>query len=142
MPETSRVLYLHSPSGSDVAVYKWPLHITETWNEANEIAETVRWACSDFPELRTAMENCILSHFDPSSYESMKLFCEKYNRAVDNIRKLVSSASSFSLSIFLSGDISPFLTTSLSLSLYLVLYHTTSRMLKQFVIIIILHEEV
>ena len=30
-----------------------------------------------------------LSH---SSFESMKMFCEKYNRAVDNIRKLVSLA--------------------------------------------------
>lgn len=27
MPETSR-LYLHSPAGSDVAVYKWPLHVS------------------------------------------------------------------------------------------------------------------
>lgn len=53
------------------------------------------------------MENYVLNNFDPTKYvniititmkaqpifwisfESMKLLCEKYNRAVDNIRKLV-----------------------------------------------------
>ncbi|XP_019855114.1 PREDICTED: uncharacterized protein LOC109584002 [Amphimedon queenslandica] len=97
MPETRSpyTLTLHSPatssaSSSSVATYHWPLQITESWNEAHEIAETVRWVCSDFPELETAVQNCIFNHFDPSSFESMKMFCEKYNRAVDNIRKLWS----------------------------------------------------
>lgn len=90
MPETSRVLCLHSPAGSDVTLYKWPLHVSESWNEPHEIVETIRWVCNDFPDLRLAVENYVLNNFDPSSFENMKLLCEKYNRAVDNIRKLWS----------------------------------------------------
>ena len=31
MPETSRVLCLHSPAGSDVTLYKWPLHVSVSY---------------------------------------------------------------------------------------------------------------
>ena len=49
-----------------------------------------RWVYHDFPELKLAVENYVLNDFDPLSFDSMKQLCERYNRAVDNIRKLVS----------------------------------------------------
>ena len=84
-----------------------------------------RWVCQDFPELKLAVENYVLNDFDPKryvgrkagsfmlevctvlwlipwcsdlspSFDSMRQLCERYNRAVDNIRKLVGLEGSSS----------------------------------------------
>jgi H3 lysine-79-specific histone-lysine N-methyltransferase len=90
MPETERKLVLHSPASSEIVEYRWPLTRTETWDEAVEIVETIRWVCRDFPDLKLAVEKFILNSFEPTSYDSMKQLCERYNRAVSNIKKLWS----------------------------------------------------
>jgi H3 lysine-79-specific histone-lysine N-methyltransferase len=90
MPETERKLVLHSPASSEYVEYRWPLNRTETWDEAVEIVETIRWVCRDFPDLKLAVEKFVLNSFEPTSFESMKQLCERYNRAVANIKKLWS----------------------------------------------------
>lgn len=50
------------------------------------MVDTIRWVYHDFPDLRLAVENYVLNDFDPLSFDSMKQLCERYNRAVDNIR--------------------------------------------------------
>jgi H3 lysine-79-specific histone-lysine N-methyltransferase len=81
-------LKLHSPAGSDPAVYSWPLPATEGKDGSHEIIDTIRWVCHDVPELKSAMENYVLNEYDTKSYESMKSLCDKYNRAIDSILQL------------------------------------------------------
>ncbi|GAB6026552.1 hypothetical protein CHUAL_012970 [Chamberlinius hualienensis] len=81
-------LRLHSPVGGEPAVYQWPLSSSDKHDGAIEIVETIRWVCEDFPELKLAMENNVLSDYDTRSYESMKSLCDKYNRAIDSLRQL------------------------------------------------------
>ena len=67
-----------------------PLVCTVVGSRLNPAPHPPRWVCHDFPELKLAVENYVLNDFDPLCFDSMKQLCERYNRAVDNIRKLVS----------------------------------------------------
>jgi len=81
-------LRLHSPAGAEPAIYQWPLSSSDKHDGAIEIVETIRWVCEDFPELKLAMENNVLSDYDTRSYNSMKSLCDRYNRAIDSIKQL------------------------------------------------------
>lgn len=59
-----------------------------------------RWACEDLPEMKTALENNILSDFNPRSYESMKDMCDRFNRAIDSVVALVNI---FIITYFFAG---------------------------------------
>ncbi|EDO45397.1 predicted protein [Nematostella vectensis] len=86
----AKELKLKSPAGGDSLVYTWPLNKVgeDGRDDASEIVEAIRWVCEDFPELKLAVENYVLSSFDPESYESMSKLCERYNRAIDGILQL------------------------------------------------------
>ena len=86
----AKFLKLCSPAGAPPALYNWPLVNNEYVNEADEIVDTIRWVCHDFPDLKLAVENYILNDFDITSYDSMKQLCDRYNKAITNIRRPVS----------------------------------------------------
>lgn len=44
--------------------------------------------CEDYPELTLPLENTILVNVDYDDYKSMKTVCDKYNKAVENIKNL------------------------------------------------------
>ncbi|XP_065572444.1 histone-lysine N-methyltransferase, H3 lysine-79 specific-like isoform X3 [Artemia franciscana] len=85
-------LKLHSPAGGEPAIYAWPLNVghgkQDRIDGALEIVDTIKLVCEDFPEMKYAMENNILSDYDTKSYESMKQLVDKYNRAMDSILQL------------------------------------------------------
>ncbi|CAB3364886.1 Hypothetical predicted protein [Cloeon dipterum] len=87
----SQELVLHSPVGSDPAVYHWPLTSgrgADKHDGAIEIVETIRWACKELPDLKLPLENNILKDYDTRSFESMRGLCDRYNRAIDEFLKL------------------------------------------------------
>jgi len=94
-------LKLHSPAGSDPVCYAWPLVITNTRDESVEIIDSIRWVCEDFPELTFAFQNIIMKEYDSNCYESMSQLCNKYNKAIDGILQLVSTAGSLSEYFFI-----------------------------------------
>ncbi|XP_041356679.1 histone-lysine N-methyltransferase, H3 lysine-79 specific-like isoform X1 [Gigantopelta aegis] len=81
-------LKLHSPAGSEPAIYQWPIPGSEGKEGAEEIIDTIRWVCEDIPELKLAMENYVLQDIDTKSFQSMKCLCEKYNKAIDSVLQL------------------------------------------------------
>lgn len=83
-------LKLCSPAGAPAATYKWPLIKKENVNEATEIVETIEWVARDFHEVHYAVDTFIMEELDTNSFDSMKQLCDKYNRAITNIRKLWS----------------------------------------------------
>ncbi|XP_076081086.1 uncharacterized protein LOC143051984 isoform X3 [Mytilus galloprovincialis] len=86
-------LKLHSPVGSEPAVFTWPLASSDKDDENNEIVETIRWVRADYPDLDYALANHILQDYDTKSYESMKNLCDKYNRTIDSFKNLWKGAS-------------------------------------------------
>jgi hypothetical protein len=64
--------------------------VTAVWIILLCVCTAHRWVCRDFPDLKLAVEKFILNSFEPTSYDSMKQLCERYNRAVSNIKKLWS----------------------------------------------------
>ncbi|XP_022901113.2 histone-lysine N-methyltransferase, H3 lysine-79 specific isoform X1 [Onthophagus taurus] len=89
-------LKLHSPAGAEPVLYTWPLTSgrgTDRHDGALEIVETIRWVCEDLPELKLPLENNILCDYDTRSYESMKLLCDRFNRAIDSIVALEKGTS-------------------------------------------------
>ncbi|XP_022254215.1 histone-lysine N-methyltransferase, H3 lysine-79 specific-like, partial [Limulus polyphemus] len=84
----ARKLRLHSPAGAEPVIYDWPLSISDRYDEAAEIIDTIRWVCEDFPELKLVMENRVLVDYDTKSFESMKKMCDKYNSAIDSVLEL------------------------------------------------------
>lgn len=86
-------LKLHSPVGTEPAVFSWPLASSDKDDGNNEIIETIRWVRSDYPDLDYALANHILQDYDTKSYESMKNLCDKYNRTIDSFKQLWKGAS-------------------------------------------------
>eukprot|EP00118_Oscarella_pearsei_P011946 m.84125 g.84125 ORF g.84125 m.84125 type:complete len:266 (+) comp36386_c0_seq2:232-1029(+) len=84
-----KILKLHSPNLVGAVRYQWPLQRTEIVDEATEITETIRWVCRDFPDMAPAIKR-LLEDFDPTSYESMKVLCDRYNKSIDEVKKLWS----------------------------------------------------
>ncbi|KAF0309833.1 Histone-lysine N-methyltransferase, H3 lysine-79 specific [Amphibalanus amphitrite] len=98
MPESGLELKLHSPAGAEPAIFTWPLPTSTTkkgkeHDGAMEIVETIRFVCNDIPELQMAMEMNVLNGHNTKSYESMKLLCDRYNRAIDSILQLERGTS-------------------------------------------------
>ncbi|XP_043197313.1 histone-lysine N-methyltransferase, H3 lysine-79 specific-like isoform X2 [Amphibalanus amphitrite] len=97
MPESGLELKLHSPAGAEPAIFTWPLPTSTTKGKehdgAMEIVETIRFVCNDIPELQMAMEMNVLNGHNTKSYESMKLLCDRYNRAIDSILQLERGTS-------------------------------------------------
>ncbi|CAC5356349.1 DOT1L [Mytilus coruscus] len=81
-------LKLHSPVGTEPAIFTWPLASSDKDDENNEIVETIRWVRADYPDLDYALANHILQDYDTKSYESMKNLCDKYNRTIDSFKNL------------------------------------------------------
>lgn len=86
-------LVLHSPANGDPCVYYWPMDEKAKGEGAVEIIETIKWVCDDFPEMKLALDNCILSGCDLKSYESMKIVCDRYNRVIDSVRQMRAGTS-------------------------------------------------
>ena len=52
-----------------------------------------RFVCEDFPLVKEAMDGSrYLVTYDIKSYETMTAICERYNKAVDNLRSVVRVA--------------------------------------------------
>lgn len=91
--DSSRLLELISPYGAQTAIYKWPLHQSNTEKHSKhdrsiEIVETIRWVFEDLPELRESIREELADFTisgDMKNYDSMKTLCEKYNSALTQI---------------------------------------------------------
>lgn len=81
-------LNLNSPANGEPCIYHWPMG-NEKVDGALEIIEAIKWVCEDFPEMRLAIDNCILANCDIKSYESMRTVCERFNRVIDSLRQMV-----------------------------------------------------
>lgn len=71
--------------------FMWDLHVTDCgWYSVNEHswAKFYRLVCEDYPELTLPLENTILVNVDYDDYKSMRTVCDKYNKAVENIKNL------------------------------------------------------
>ena len=95
---TSQLLSLHSPVGGGMFRWRWPLEVSDKIDEASTIVETIRWVCEDYPQIKPAMLNNVLGNVLTDSYESMKSLCDKYNRAIDNIRKMYAGTTACGIS--------------------------------------------
>ena len=95
---TGRVLSLHSPVGGGMFRWTWPLEVSDKIDEPSIIIDTIRWVCEDYPQIKPAMLNNVLGNVVVDSYESMKSLCDKYNRAIDNIRKMYAGTTACGIS--------------------------------------------
>ena len=95
---TSQLLSLHSPVGGGMFRWRWPLEVSDKIDEASTIVETIRWVCEDYPQIKPAMLNNVLGNVLTDSYDSMKSLCDKYNRAIDNIRKMYAGTTACGIS--------------------------------------------
>ena len=93
-----RMLSLHSPVGGGMFRWMWPLEVSDKIDEASTIVETIRFVCEDYPQILPAMQNNVLGNVVTESYESMKSLCDKYNRAIDNIRKMYAGTTACGIS--------------------------------------------
>ncbi|CAL1544993.1 unnamed protein product, partial [Lymnaea stagnalis] len=88
-------LKLHSPVGADPLILKWPVATSEGKEGPEEILDTIRLICDDFPELKIPLESRILKDGDDISsydYDQTKSLCERYNKAIDSIRLLMKGS--------------------------------------------------
>lgn len=89
---------LHSPVGADPLSFSWPLITgtgTDRHDAGQDIIDTVRWVCEEMPEIKSALDDVKFMEVDTSSYDAMKNFCERYNRAADSVVALVSTSFYF-----------------------------------------------
>ncbi|XP_014251804.1 histone-lysine N-methyltransferase, H3 lysine-79 specific-like [Cimex lectularius] len=78
-------LRLHSPVGAGAIVLHWPLPSSlnpDNDDDAEEVFETIRFVCEDFPQLRLALSEEILNKYNPTSYDSVKSLCEYFNGVI------------------------------------------------------------
>jgi H3 lysine-79-specific histone-lysine N-methyltransferase len=95
-PEIFKDLKLHSPSDGEPFVYKWPLSVgigPDKHDSGLEIIESVRLVCEDIPEIKSSMEDIVYGEIDTSDYETMKTFCDTFNKAIDSIKALEKGTS-------------------------------------------------
>lgn len=96
-PEIFKDLKLHSPSDAEPFVYKWPLSVgigPEHHDSGVEIIETVRLVCEDIPEIKSSLEEIVFAEtIDTSDYETMRNFCDTFNKAIDSIKALEKGTS-------------------------------------------------
>jgi H3 lysine-79-specific histone-lysine N-methyltransferase len=93
-PHVGKVLELKSPFGEESITYKWPLkkgkgsvrRSEDEEDEAGEILETIRWVCTDHPDIEEILDKTGAlagSKYDPTSFDAMEALCNAYNKAVD-----------------------------------------------------------
>ncbi|KAG5680076.1 hypothetical protein PVAND_009603 [Polypedilum vanderplanki] len=95
-PEIFKDLKLHSPSDAEPFVYKWPLSVgigPDKHDSGLEIIETVRLVCEDIPEIKSSLEDISLTELDTNDYDTMKNFCDRFNKAIDSIKSLEKGTS-------------------------------------------------
>ena len=92
------MLSLRSPVGGGMFRWMWPLEVSDKIDEASTIVETIRFVCDDYPQILPAMQNNVLGNVVTESYDSMKSLCDKYNRAIDNIRKMYAGTTACGVS--------------------------------------------
>ncbi|RUS83189.1 hypothetical protein EGW08_009046 [Elysia chlorotica] len=88
-------LKLHSPVGAEALIIKWPVATSEGKEGPEEIVDTIRLVCEDFPELSTPLATRILKQGEDISsydYEQTKSLCDRYNKAIDSLRQLVKGS--------------------------------------------------
>ncbi|GFS11380.1 histone-lysine N-methyltransferase, H3 lysine-79 specific [Elysia marginata] len=79
---------------------QWPNEVIIRWCEEGkegpeEIVDTIRLVCEDFPELTTPLATRILKQGEDVSsydYEQTKSLCDRYNKAIDSLRQLVKGS--------------------------------------------------
>ncbi|GFN77086.1 hypothetical protein PoB_000359200, partial [Plakobranchus ocellatus] len=73
-----------------------PLQISGEGKEGpEEVVDTIRLVCEDFPELTTPLATRILKQGEDVSnydYEQTKGLCDRYNKAIDSIRQLIKGS--------------------------------------------------
>ncbi|XP_067934387.1 histone-lysine N-methyltransferase, H3 lysine-79 specific-like [Watersipora subatra] len=84
----NETLVLRSPCGAEALSYTWPLPVMDGRHGSLDLIETIRLVCEDYPELTLPLENTILVNVHHEEYKSMKTVCDKYNKAVENIKNL------------------------------------------------------
>eukprot|EP01135_Chromosphaera_perkinsii_P001810 Nk52_evm79s210 gene=Nk52_evmTU79s210 len=83
-------LLLKAPTDdSDPEVYKWPLNSDNEWDQAVEIFDTIRFICSEFPELDDMFTDDLAST-DKTSFEEMNDLCGRYNAAIEKVLRMNS----------------------------------------------------
>ncbi|XP_059140206.1 uncharacterized protein LOC131928255 isoform X2 [Physella acuta] len=88
-------LKLHSPVGAEPLILKWPVATSEGKEGPEEIVDTIRLVCEDFPELKIPLDTRILKENDDIAsydFEQTRSLCDRYNKAVDGIRQLVKGS--------------------------------------------------
>lgn len=94
--ESKPDIVLLSPVGSKAAVYKWPLiHVSkgQKIDGAEEIIETIRWVAREYPTFMSAIDNVIPPQLDFKSYDCIKEICDRYNKVIDKVVKLMKGTS-------------------------------------------------
>lgn len=95
-PEIFKDLKLISPSDGEPFVYKWPLSVgigPDKHDSGLEIIESVRLVCEDIPEIKSAFEDIVFNELDTSDYDSMKNFCDTFNKSIEGIKTLQKGTS-------------------------------------------------
>lgn len=88
-------IQLKSPAYAEPMCYKWPLQTgsgAEKHDSGIEILDTIRWVCDDMPEIKAALDETPMHEIDTTCYDSMRGVCDTYNKAIDMVAALVSSA--------------------------------------------------
>lgn len=95
-PEIFKDLKLHSPAGAEPFVYKWPLSVgigPDKHDSGVEIIETVRLVCEDIPEIKSSLDEIDFTEIDTSDYDTMRNFCDTFNKAIDSVKGLEKGTS-------------------------------------------------
>lgn len=95
-PEIFKDLKLHSPSDAEPFLYKWPLSLgidSDKHDSGMEIIETVRLVCEDIPEIKSSLDDIVFGEINTSDYETMRNFCDTFNKAIDSIKALEKGTS-------------------------------------------------
>lgn len=85
---------IHSPVGAGNVSFIWPLDKLKEAKRAprrreekhsigEDIIETIRLISEDLPNLKNALDNNILTDYDPDDYYSVKHVCDRYNRMIN-----------------------------------------------------------
>ena len=64
----------------------FPTFFQDKEDEAGEILETIRWVCTDHPDIEETLDKngaLMAGKFNPTSFEAMDSLCTAYNKAVD-----------------------------------------------------------
>lgn len=90
-------LVLRSPAGSsEVITFAWPLQVgsgQDKHDNGIDIIDTIKFVCEELPSISSAFEEINLNQIDTACYKTMTNLVDRFNKAVDSIVALVSSAN-------------------------------------------------